>query len=97
MYTKPPTAQELAAWGLVPSDIAAVELWQENLPAYELFEFMGTQWRAGTGGATGLDYSVAYQRLDRLHLDPGEYEDRLDSLRVMEFAALAAMAETRTE
>jgi NAD-dependent DNA ligase len=43
------------------------------------------------GGATGLDYFVAYHRMDRMNLSPTEY-DQLDAeLQVMEAAALQIM------
>lgn len=97
MYSKSATTAELAAWGLVEADIAAVEIWKENIPAYELFEFMRTQWNVGVTGATGLRYEVAFMRLDRLPLSNEEYDDLLSCLRVMEMAAITAMAEARKD
>lgn len=45
-------------------------LWVEHEPAYHLFQSMGTQWRYGTNGPTGLDYagvraSPQFRRLAR--------------------------------
>ncbi len=85
--------QELAAAGLTEADVAPepVEIWTDNIPAYEMFCSVGTQWRTGGGGATGLDYNVLYRKMDRLNLDPGEYDWLEHDIQVMESAALTAM------
>lgn len=80
-------------WGLLPSDVPAVEVFEENLPVFDLFCYMSTQWLIGPGGATGLNYMVAHHKLDREKLDPEEYETRMEGLRIMEQAALTAMRE----
>jgi len=52
---------------------------------------MQTQWNVSSNGATGLNYLVLFHKLDRMKLDPEEYEQLEDDVRVMEFAALSAM------
>jgi len=52
---------------------------------------MRTQWRAGFGGPTGLDYGVLHRRLDRLNLSPEEVDLLELDIQVMEQAALSAM------
>jgi len=56
---------------------------------------MGTQWRMGAGGATGLDYGVLpnVMRLVGVPVKdrPGVFQD----IRVMESEAIAVMAEAR--
>jgi hypothetical protein len=47
-----------------------------------------TQWR-GAGG--GLDYNVMYRKMDRMSLSPEQYDELEADMRVMEFAAMAAM------
>lgn len=93
MYEPAPNAEELAAFGLTAEDVAAdpVDIWPDNLAAYQIFSFMGTQWRIGMGGATGLDYSVMYRKMDRLGLSPDDYDDLEADLRIMEVAALDCM------
>ena len=94
MYEPAPNAEELAAFGLTAEDVAAdpVDIWPDNLAAYQIFAFMGTQWRAGgMGGATGLDYNVMYRKMDRLGLSPDDYDDLEADLRIMEGAALDRM------
>ncbi len=97
MYSAPPSAHALDAWGLLPSDIPAVEVFEENIPAFDLFCYMSTQWIVGTAGATGMNYMVAHHKLDREKLDPEEYEIRMHDLRTMEQAALTAMREQQKE
>lgn len=90
---------ELAGLGLLPSDIAAVEVFEENYPAYELFIYMSTQWTPGPVIPMGMKYEVAHHKLDRAQpaLDPEEYESRMDALRVMEYEALSVMRERQKE
>lgn len=97
MYSAPPSEYELAGLGLLPSDIAAVEVFEDNYPAYELFCYMSTQWTMGMAGATGLRYEVAHHKLDRAQLDAEEYESRMDDLRVMELEALTVLRERQKE
>ena len=54
-----------------------------------------TQWRVGMSGPTGLDYAAVYPLLDRKATDSDEWEQLFDDLRVMESAALEAIAESR--
>lgn len=81
--------------GLAPEDFAGedVEVWPENERAYFLFGEIRTQWRVGAMGPTGLDYGVLFQKMDRMKLDPDEYDELEADIRVMEFEALAAMSE----
>ena len=71
----------------------SVEIWPDNVRAFNVFQGLRTQWRVGMGGATGLDFLVVYRRMDRLGLTPEEY-DRLDEdIQVMEATALTVMHE----
>jgi hypothetical protein len=97
MYTPAPNRAELEGLGLTLEDLDATEIYLDNLPAYNLFCYMGTQWNVGMAGATGLRYEVAHHKLDRMKLDPEEYEDRMDDLRIMEAEALTAMREAQKE
>ncbi len=97
MYSAPPSAHALAAWGLLLSDVEAVEVFEENIPAFDLFCYLSTQWTMGMAGATGLNYMVAHHKLDREKLDPEVYENRMHDLRIMEQAALVAMREQQKE
>jgi hypothetical protein len=71
----------------------SVEIWPENERAYNLFLSMRTQWQVGMGGPIGLNFMVAYMRMDRMRLSPEEYDQLDQDLQVMEAAALRVMHE----
>ncbi len=77
-------------------DHEVVEIWPENWDAFHLFQVLATQWRVGMGGPTGLDHNVLLARLDRMALDPADRDQLDEDVRVMELAALEAMAEHRS-
>lgn len=68
-----------------------MDIWPDNIAAFEIFSFMGTQWRVGMGGATGLDYNVMYRKMDRLGLASDDYDQLERDIQIMEGAALACM------
>ena len=78
---------------MTPADVAtaAVDIWPDNRQAVELFSRMGTQWRVGMSGPTGLDYNVLYRRMDRMGLTPEQYDALEQDLQVMEGTALNCM------
>jgi len=92
------TVQGLASLGL-PADLAGhfvdddLDVWPENWPALELFSVLGTQWRVGMAGATGLDYTAILAVMDLQHTAPEDRRGLFDDVRVMERAALQTMAE----
>ncbi len=97
MYTPGLTDKELAemdAAGLSESDFQDVEIdvWPENEPAYYLFLTLQTQWRVGMGGATGLDYAALPVALRMIGAVRAQWRQLMADVRVMELAALAAMA-----
>jgi hypothetical protein len=79
--------------GLTPEDYAGddVEVWPENQQAYFLFAEVRTQWRVGAMGPIGLDYTPLFRKMDRMRLEPDEYDELEADIRTMEFAALEAM------
>jgi hypothetical protein len=96
MYTPGLTEADIAKMrrlGFSPEDYPdeTIEIWPENHRVYFLFSGLQTQWRVGAGGATGLDYGPLFHKMDRMSLEPGEYEELEDDVRAMEFAALEAM------
>ncbi|MFK3741444.1 DUF1799 domain-containing protein [Massilia sp. TN1-12] len=95
MYTPAPSEQELAAAGLTEEDLEwdAVEVWPENVQAYQLFSSLQTQWRVGMSGPSGLDYNVMYRMIDRMKLSNADAEDLEYDVRAMESEALSAMHE----
>ena len=92
LYSRPPSEEELAGTGLSVEDYAEeAEIWPENLPAFELFSLMRTQWDAGMGGAAGLKYPVLFELMDRRGIAGDDWWQTLDDVRAMEAAALEAM------
>lgn len=68
-----------------------VELFPINVIPCELFTSLCTQWRMGASGPVGLDYNVLFHKLDRMKLEPEEY-DRLErAVMVMEDEALSVI------
>lgn len=94
MYERLPDSDEPDAFGLKRSDYAheVIEVWPENWPVFELFCALRTQWRVGAMGPVGLDYNTLFHKLDRMRLEPSEYEVFEDDIRAMEHAALEAMS-----
>ncbi|KCB52772.1 MULTISPECIES: DUF1799 domain-containing protein [Bordetella] len=93
MYRLEPDTASLAEFGLRADDfpVAVIELWPENVTPKVVFEAMGTQWRIGYGGPTGLDYSALSSVMRMLGVPPSDEVDVFDSVRVMEAAALRMM------
>lgn len=62
------------------------EVWACNWPTVQLFIAMGTQWRSGMNGATGLDYAALpiVARGLCIKLTPS----RFNGIRAMESAVL---------
>ena len=56
---------------------------------------MGTQWRTGACGATGLDYTSIRDVTGFLGLTRAQATDIFPDLRIMEAEALRVMAEQR--
>lgn len=72
---------------------APCEVWACNWKTFRLFEAMGSQWRVGMSGPTGLDYGAlrVVAQVQRVRLTAR----RLANLRAMEAEALRVMGERR--
>lgn len=90
LYWEPPKPDELRALGFSPEDFPPpeCEVWPENWPPLALYARFATQWRAGSSGVYGLDYSVFFHELDRMALERDAYDEMMASLHVIEQAAL---------
>lgn len=94
MYRPAPDPEELKAIGLLPEDVednSIVEVWEENWPALEIFSMLGTQWRVGMGGPTGLDYAILPIIFDGRGIKPKRRLELLSDLQIMEREALRLM------
>lgn len=94
MYEPGPSEKELATFGIKPSDIpeTVVEVLPDVWDSYRLFRAMSTQWRAGMGGATGLDYAALPVTGDLLGMTYEEIRSAFEDVRMMEGVALDVMA-----
>lgn len=96
MYERGPSAEQLGALGLSLADIEQeeVKVWPDAWPALRLFEAMGTQWRVGQAGPSGLDYTAIPATAAMLAITRRNLPDIFPDLRIMEVEALAVMAES---
>ena len=72
-----------------------VDVYPENWPALQLFSSLGTQWRTGMSGATGLDYTAVIAVL-QFSTAKGQQQERFEEIQIMERAALEAMNQAKT-
>lgn len=79
--------------GFSAEDFASdpIDIWPENLPAFNLLVFLQTQWITGMNGPTGINYLVMHHKMDRMGLAPEQYDDLERDIQIMEGAALSAM------
>jgi hypothetical protein len=69
------------------------EVWPENWDCVEMFLRVGTQWRTGMGGPTGLDYTAVLAVIGLYQVD--DHRAMFEALGVMEAAALSVWSEER--
>lgn len=74
---------------------AVVPIWPCHAVAFAVFSDLRTQWRAGMGGATGMDYAAIPVVMDLHGVPPAERRECFRQLRVMEAAALQVIADAR--
>lgn len=66
-------------------------VWPDNVVSVGAFVAMSTQWRAGMGGATGLDYAAMPAVLRMTQVPRADWPEVFDAIRVMESVALDTM------
>lgn len=71
------------------------EIWPDNWLAVEVFISMGTQWRTGMAGPTGLDYGVLRDVMTLRRVPKADQPELFDWLRLMEGEALSQMREAK--
>ncbi|MFZ4498752.1 MAG: DUF1799 domain-containing protein [Burkholderiales bacterium] len=87
--------EALAAFGLVleeaPED-REFHLWTENVPVWNLWQAVQTQWRIGMNGPTGLDYAGIEALMRMRNVSRAERPELIEGLQVMEVVALEEFA-----
>lgn len=63
-------------------------MWPDLADAFALFARNQTQWRVGSGGPIGLDYTVLYADLKLRGIRQKQQRRVMDQLRIIERAAL---------
>jgi hypothetical protein len=72
-------------------------VWGENWPAVQLFIKVGSQWRAGMGGAYALDHTTVLMHMQRMKLSDEDHDALFSDVQEMEHVALDVMNEQRQE
>ena len=86
-----PTEDEMRALGFSLGDYEAdtFEVWEENWCSVQAFARLGTQWRHGMAGPTGLDYAAVLASLRVMQIPEDDVRQVFEDIQVMESAALA--------
>lgn len=97
MYEAGPSDSQLLAFGISKADIPVptVEVWADNWPSFEVMCAMGTQWRTGALGATGLDYAAFPAVMHMLSIPKKQRSRIFQDIQWMEAEALSQMADAR--
>ncbi|MCE0845966.1 DUF1799 domain-containing protein [Buttiauxella sp. A2-C1_F] len=91
MYTPGPSVAELAAFGYTPEDVEEeVGILPSVWPSFAVFSSLATQWRVGTGGATGIDYNVLPWMFEMHRVE--DAAACLADIQIMEHEALTTMS-----
>lgn len=82
---------------MLPEDVAPddVEVYEENSVAVEVFLELGTQWRHGMSGITGLDYAAIWTPIRIRRVPRDEWRQLFADIRVMEKTVLEVVSEQR--
>lgn len=74
---------------MLPEDVQQdVDIWPENELAVLVFLDLGTQWRTGMNGITGLDYGALPVVMDIRGVPAEERQETFAGVKVMERAVL---------
>lgn len=68
------------------------EVFEENWEVLKFFLLVSTQWRIGMGGPTGLDHGVTLGLFSLYGVEEPKRVELFEGVRIMEDAALDAMA-----
>jgi hypothetical protein len=97
LSTPRPDPAELNALGLTIDDYnaePAVVVYAENWDTVSVFSAMGTQWRTGMSGPTGLDYGPLWQVMRAVGVMRRKAQDEVFlGVRIMEVESLTCFRE----
>ncbi|HEX8591753.1 MAG TPA: DUF1799 domain-containing protein [Pseudomonas sp.] len=96
LYGASAPPEQLSLYGLSADDLDdTVEVFPDNWTAFLALDAMGTQWRVGMAGPTGLDYGSLPAVLSLLDIPKKTRKSIFQDLRVMEAEALLVMSESK--
>lgn len=72
-----------------------MEVWPENAEALVVFAKLGTQWRHGFNGITGLIYGEVWRMIRRLRVPLERRDEVFAGIQVMERAVIEMSKEKR--
>jgi hypothetical protein len=70
-----------------------IQIWPDCLESVNVFIAMGTQWRVGNNGASGLDYNALPVVME--YCEVKDQKTVFHDLRVMEDAALSTLKDNK--
>jgi hypothetical protein len=76
-----------------PAACEALYLWPENVPSWNLFQAMSTQWMVGMAGATGLSYPGVEVVMRKARVKRCDEERIFHEIQCMERVTLSAWRE----
>ena len=83
----------MALFGFSPEDYdETFEVWPDNWRSFLVMDAMGTQWRTGASGITGLDYGVLPSVMKLVGVPKRERPRVFQDIRTMELEVLAFLA-----
>jgi len=71
------------------------DLWDENLPAYKLFQQCQTQWNISMSGITGMNYQALHSVMVMTAIPAEKQPALFDEIRFIESGFLSAINENR--
>lgn len=86
-------------FGLELEEIPVEEIliWDINLPVFNVFSALMTQWRIGMNGATGLDYNVIPVVGKMMGYKKKQINEMFHDLQIMENEALITIRENQKD
>jgi presenilin-like A22 family membrane protease len=86
----------MAMFGFSPEDYdEIVEVWPDNWLSFLVMDSMGTQWRTGACGVTGLDYGVLPSVMRLVGVSIKDRSRVFQDIRLMELEVLTCNKEVK--
>jgi hypothetical protein len=99
LYEADTNTHQAGLFGLSLEEIPVedVFIWDINLPAFNVFCSLMTQWRVGVNGATGLDYNVIPAVGKMMGYKQKQINEMFADIQLMENEALITLRENQKD